>query len=239
MLNFTYSVLATGIFFVFLFFYTRIRFAGVGGLLTKTIASLFFILTALSATLTNLNSFPYSLLLLAGLLFSLLGDIFLDLKSVYPQDRDLYLYSGMTFFSLAHVFYVAVITLAAKFSFPVLLLLLATAAAASFSVIASEKLVGLEIGKFKIPSFVYGTFLTATLLAALYWGFTNTDGFVLPLRLLAVGGFFFLLSDLLLSQIYFKKGNQDKENNPAWLVILNHATYYAAQFLIAMSIAFW
>jgi hypothetical protein len=54
--------------------------------------------------------------------------------------------------------------------------------------------------------------------------------------LMFIGGILFLISDMILSAMYFDK-NQSK--NTSVNVVLNHATYYAAQFCIASSIMFF
>ena len=49
-----------------------------------------------------------------------------------------------------------------------------------------------------------------------------------------IGGVMFLLSDLILSPMYF--GPKEKNNFPNFFI--NHLTYYIAQYLLALSIAF-
>ena len=54
--------------------------------------------------------------------------------------------------------------------------------------------------------------------------------FTLPVILLIAGAALFLCSDLVLSMIYFD-GNESRV-----MIVVNHVLYYAAQFLIALSI---
>ena len=51
--------------------------------------------------------------------------------------------------------------------------------------------------------------------------------------MLFVGGVFFLISDLILSGTYFGEGKDRPVD-----IVTNHMTYYIAQYLIALSIAF-
>ena len=51
------------------------------------------------------------------------------------------------------------------------------------------------------------------------------------------GMILFLASDGVLGKIYFS--NKEKDRTSRFYIVLNHALYYAAQFLIAMSISFY
>ncbi len=55
----------------------------------------------------------------------------------------------------------------------------------------------------------------------------------MTLNFMFAGGIFFLISDLILSGTYFGEG----KNRPVDIII-NHVTYYIAQFLIASSLLF-
>ena len=81
---------------------------------------------------------------------------------------------------------------------------------------------------FLIPSIVYALLLTLFLACAVAGGIIT--GFSLPILLLIIGAALFLLSDLVLSMIYFD-GNDSRV-----LIVVNHVLYYAAQFLIALSV---
>ena len=54
--------------------------------------------------------------------------------------------------------------------------------------------------------------------------------FSVSVILIVVGAALFLLSDLVLSLIYFE-GNESRV-----LIVVNHVLYYVAQFLIALSL---
>jgi len=86
----------------------------------------------------------------------------------------------------------------------------------------------MSFGDFLIPSIAYAFLLTLFLASAVAAGFLA--GFTLSVILLIVGAGLFLLSDLVLSMIYFDG------NDARMLIIINHVLYYAAQFLIALSL---
>ena len=100
------------------------------------------------------------------------------------------------------------------------------ATAAIFAI--SLFLLKMQFGKFLIPSVCYALLLTLFLACTVAGGIIA--GFTLPVILLVVGAALFLLSDLVLSMIYFD-GNDSRV-----LIVVNHVLYYAAQFLIALSI---
>jgi len=84
-----YTSLALGIIVTVLFLYVRVKRGGVDGVIVKTLASVFFVLTAVLGSLANPAVKPeFYLLMILGLVFGLIGDIVLDLKVDYTKDND-------------------------------------------------------------------------------------------------------------------------------------------------------
>ena len=102
-----FITLSLGILAALLFLYVRVKKGGIPGLITKALASVFFILTAVAATaLCDAYAVSnYCLFIIFGLVMGMLGDIWLDLKWVYPSDNDVYTFAGMGSFGIGHVFY--------------------------------------------------------------------------------------------------------------------------------------
>lgn len=234
-----YAALAAGVAATVLFLAVRVKKGGIPGLITKTLASVFFILTAVFACFAAGNFDvvrQYGLFIVAGLIFGMLGDIWLDLKWVYPEDNDVYTFAGMISFALGHVFYLyAIYSFSAAVSASVWYIIVPLAAAVIFGGIAIglEKVMKLEYGKFKWISFAYGAilaFMTFSAASAMI-----ATGFETVWIVMTVGGVFFIISDLILSGMYFDIG---KSKNTPVNIVLNHATYYIAQFVIAASIMF-
>ena len=90
----------------------------------------------------------------------------------------------------------------------------------------------MEYGKFKAITGIYGAILFGMTLLAGSLAIYNHFEFW-TLNLMFIGGVFFAISDLILSGTYFSTG-KDRPID----VITNHATYYIAQFIIAMRIFF-
>jgi uncharacterized membrane protein YhhN len=93
------------------------------------------------------------------------------------------------------------------------------------------KIMKLDYGIYRPIVMGYGGILfSMTLLAgSLAW---MHDFQFMTLNFMFIGGIFFLISDLVLSQTYFA-GNESKG-----VIIANYLTYYPAQFIIASSLLF-
>ena len=199
-------------------------------LLLKAVASLCFILLGIFGILAG-SSHAFALLVVAGLVCGLIGDIFLDLKYVYPQDEILHTFSGFGAFMLGHLFYILFLFLSFDVQVLPLIIGLIAGILIGIAIYVTPKLMKLDYGRFRVISSVYAgllVFVTVySLVLEIATGHTTTK------LLFFIGLVLFLISDLILSQIYF---GQDK--NTTMNKILNHATYYAGQILIASSIWF-
>ncbi len=201
----------------------------------KTLVSVLFLAVGVTGAFRCAGAGKESLLypfVLMGLLFGLLGDIWLDLKYVFPEKDEPFTYAGFCVFGIGHVLYVVGMLLVwapegkpLTVLLPFLLALLMSAVTALL-----EKPMGLRYGKMKPTVIAYGFLLFSTgtvsgLLAVLH-------GWRVPaLNLIFAGGVLFALSDLVLSGTYFGTG-KDRPID----IILNYLTYYPAQFLIASSL---
>lgn len=227
---------------VSLFLYTRIKRGGVEGVVTKSLASLSFILLAvfLTATKTGLNYYNSFAVccIISGLVCGLIGDILLDLKVIYPFHQNKYLTYGMTSFGLGHLFYITSLILFAQntinlFAEKWLYLAIIFAVSILLTVIiyyASKKILKFKFDNFgKIVNLYTFILLLATVIS-IYLSFLPTG---LPIYILAIGFVLFLLSDLVLSMQYFGGKQEDKS-----LIFINHLLYYLAQIVIAMFIFF-
>jgi uncharacterized membrane protein YhhN len=174
-------------------------------------------LTVLLIIAIALQSPPslYKYLIVAGLLFSLAGDIFLML----PKDRFI---PGLLSFLLAHLFYIAAFTLDGARNVSVLagLLLLAYGG-------LMLRLLFPYLGKMKLPVIVY-----MLVILLMVWQASNRClSTVTSTGLLAFeGACLFAASDSLLAWNRFRSTFKS-----AQFFIL--ATYFAAQWLIALSVA--
>ena len=199
-------------------------------LLLKTVSSLLFILLGVFGILLK-NPGSYALLAAAGLVCGLVGDIFLDLKFVYPQDETLHTFTGFGAFMLGHLFYIGFMLFAYGPSLLSAGIACGAGVIVGIAIYATPKLMKLDYGKYRSISSIYAGLLVFVTVYALC--LELMCGHSTAKLLFFIGLVLFLVSDLILSQIYF--GN---EKNTTVNKILNHATYYAGQILIASSLWF-
>ena len=211
----------------------RVRGCAANATFAKAIVSVCFMLSwIVTAKVKHLP--VYAACIGAGLLFGLLGDIWLDLKFCYDKDNDFYTKMGFLCFAVGHFFFCAAVVTGVSVFKPICILPAAgVAIVAALVVYFGEKVMKLHYGAYKIISTLYGAvlfFMAAfAFFAALFAGFAANKHLVV----LAIGGVLFVLSDLILSGTYFGEG----KNRPVD-VVTNHVFYYAAQFVIAASVLF-
>lgn len=202
----------------------------VGGVFIKNAVSAFFIITAGIALWQHPWNYKYGLPILVGLVFGMLGDIYLDQKWVYPDDMKKYLYAGFASFGIGHLFYIPAIYAAADIPLKYCWIPLLFGAVVCVFNLATEKATKQNFGEFRPTVSVYGVIVAGmagtSMLAAVI---TKKPAFICC----AVGGVMFLISDLILSPMYF--GPKEKNNSANFFI--NHLTYYIAQYLLAISIA--
>ena len=208
---------------------------GKWGLITKIIASLCFVVAGLLAVLNLYDSFgadatspTWAWFVFTGLVMGFVGDIFMDLKEKELPAQDIYLNTGMLSFGIGHFMYFAGLTLCAtlKCNF-----LIPTAVAVALGgiitclIFLNATTFGIKWGKFKWQSLVYSLVLTIMFVYAIAIAVLDKT-----MWLFAVAMALFLLSDLILSLIYFASKKTKTMRS------LNWSTYYLAQQAIVLFI---
>lgn len=250
-----YVLLAAGTVFLTIFLFLRDKNSSVSAIIFKTSVSLCFIASAFAALISRTDGITKELvftsgLIVLGLVMGLVGDVFLDFKAYFKglrrtysgaqRDHDFVTYFGMTVFGLGHILYIAALSIripgAADFLFRSFLI---SAAATAAIFVFSVFVMNMRFGKFIVPAIAYSILLTL---------FTALTGFLLifgegsrAVGMLFAGSLLFLLSDLILSITYFSKSADYERKgvmNPEsrLMISVNHITYYAAQFTIALSL---
>lgn len=222
---------AFSLIFCILFCVFRASKATVYSLCLKTISSVCFILCGIFA-IKSVGDSSVNLLIIAGLVMGLIGDIVLDLKIMYPEQSNQYFVAGTTSFAIGHFFYFIAVVLFNSTILPAHLLW-NILAALGFAIIMTvvtllmSKKMGLDFGKMTyivaiycfVLNFMVGFSIAIAIFVPIFWIF-------------AAGMILFLASDLVLSMQYF--GNATAKS----LIYVNHILYYLAQILIAVSILF-
>lgn len=230
-------LLCAGVIALVFYIREKLRAYSLKAVYLKTLVSVLFLAVGVVGAYQSGGAGEESLLcpfVLMGLLFGLLGDIWLDLKYVFPEKDEAFTYAGFIVFGIGHVFYIVGMLLTwppvGRPMTVILPILLALFLSAGNAVL--EKPMGLCYGKMKPTVIAYGflLFSTVTVSGAL----AMTHGWqVTALNLIFAGGILFALSDLVLSGTYFGKGKDRPVD-----IILNYLSYYPAQFLIASSLLF-
>ncbi len=230
--TFYYVLLAIGITATIVFLVLRVKKGGIAALYAKAIASCCFIATALAAMNRNRVFLEFGTLILAGLILGMLGDIWLDLKWIYLQDKNSYLYAGFISFLLGHLCFITAIFRSAPWNSFSIIMSIVLALVIGVIAILMEKPLKMKYGKFKLIVFLYSCTLALTMTASMMTAYI-TKFKLTAWIVMSVGALLFLLSDLVLSGMYFGENKNTKGN-----IILNHTLYYAAQFCMAATILF-
>ena len=229
----TYICLALGALFLVLFMVKCHKKRSVYGVYIKNLTSIFFLLTALTATFCNADYpdlWKYSLPIMMGGVFGLMGDIYLDQKWLYPEHNDQYLNMGFISFGIGHFFYMGAIFTQAKFTVKDMLIPLVVGAVVTAGNLILEKPTKQKYGKFYAIVTAYCLIL-GTMVGTSLWAAIKTGQ--VAYIVYNVGAILFLISDIILSPMYFAI-KQDR--NTPFNFVINHATYYIGQFMIAFSV---
>ncbi len=167
------------------------------------------------ATIQELRDFDqYKILIISGLIFSLVGDIFLML----PSDKFI---QGLSSFFIAHVLYIVAFSSGFGPYYDLLLVIPAIVYSIIFLWILLPK-----TGKLTVPVILYSAVLLIFLWQAtgrFYYLAITSATYVL------LGAILFVISDSILGYTKFvRKGRFSS--------ILIHSTYWSAQILLALSI---
>ena len=230
-------LLVCGAVLLFVYIREKIKAYSVNAVILKSMVSVLFVAVGVYGSWLSAARGTVSLIcpfVVLGLLFGLLGDIWLDLKYVVPEKDEPFTYAGFCVFGVGHILYITGMLmsyyLTGKPITVIVPILLAVVMGVGNAVL--EKPMKLHYGKLKPVVIAYGVLLFGMVLLsgslALAHGWKET-----PLNLLFIGGVFFAISDLILSGTYFGVGKE----RPIDLA-LNYITYYTAQFLIASALVF-
>lgn len=244
--NMTWLIPAIVVPLVGLCIYVPLRIKGrmQPALIVKCILSVGFILYALVAgfRVASIDAvepwvFLIVLFTLAGMVFSLLGDVWLDLKDMVLEYQRFFMFCGFSSFMIGHLFFIFGMGMAyrlPRWVWPMALLVGALIAGANLLV---EKPFKLHYGDYRnilvAYAFVIGVATAIPIIYAIR--LSGQPGHSLQPAIFAAGMVLFLLSDLVLSQIYFAE--PEVASKPI-LFVLNYLFYFGAQYLLALSLYF-
>jgi len=216
-------LLFVGMVLLVLYIHEKVRGYTLKGVFLKTAVSVVFVSIAVTAG----SSVVMAPFLIMGLLFGLLGDIWLDLKYVFPPQDEAFTYAGFLVFGIGHVLYVAglLTQYGARIDIAGSFLLAALAAGL---VLVLEKPMKLSYGRMRPVVLIYGFCLFSTVfVSGLLW----LEHRETALCFIFIGSILFAISDLVLSGTFFGSGKDRPVD-----IISNYLFYYSGQFLIAYSL---
>ena len=203
----------------------------------KMVCSALFITTGVCSVVMAQNHTPYAKFMMIGLVFGMLGDLFLHLIT----DNKIVFGLGLFSFLIGHIFFIIAFGKAMRHQLPqanvfdwraVIAIVLLVAAFALYAIKTKMKL-----GVATVPVALYAVTISTMLVTAcqlsfrfLYEGFNHDIGIIFTVGL---GALLFVMSDATLAVFLF--GGQDK-NRP--LKIFNILTYFAGQVLLGTSILY-
>lgn len=189
-------------------------------LLLKTLASLAFVCLGLLGAARAGGA--YAWLTWIGLILGAAGDVLLQFMDCRPKDREPFFRAGLGAFLIGHVFYIVAFALLGRVT-GWAVLLAAVLFAALFLLQFPARM---DLKDQKVPVYAYAAVISVmTAFAVLSFG-AGARG-----ALVGLGGILFLVSDAILALIFFSPIRE--KALPTWNLI----TYYAAQILLAISIA--
>lgn len=195
----------------------------------KTTTSILFIFTAIISYVISPGNYYYFSLLVIGLFFSLLGDMFLALN-INNKDGSLNksFFYGLISFSLTHIMYVLAFTHLSSFNILDLLIALILSFI-TISILKCNK--NINFKNMFLPASIYSFIICLMTFESIKLVFLLK--FNTGVYLLLIGALLFIFSDLVLCFILFN-------NKPKKILTgLNLITYYTGQFIIASTILFF
>ena len=228
-------LLALGAVMSVVFIVSKVTNYSLKTIIFKTVASLFFVALGIYFVVVVQGHVVFKILVLLGLIFGLLGDVFLGFKYITTKTKKIWILLGLFAFALGHMCYL--VSLFLEFydhvSVWYAVLPFVTAIVITFLYMLVSTKLGIEFGRKLLPFALFYLFcLTSMVSTAFYMsllhGFQNITAVVF-----FGGAVCFMASDFMLTGSYFKEGQRSKPYLAIYSVF-----YYLAQFAIAFSLFF-
>ncbi|MFA6627287.1 MAG: lysoplasmalogenase [Bacilli bacterium] len=210
------------------YIYYHSKLTPLQNLLFKTVSSLMFLAVGMVAMIKNPDGKTYAQWIIMGLACGFLGDVVLAGKEIYPIDRHRFVIGGLLLFLIGHVLYL--VALVKQLVYPVYLYVAIILLITMVMIVVNQLKVKLAFGKTKWAVFLYTLAINTLLIVAILNLFGDWSGYKI---LIALGALFFVVSDYVLSLLYFSKLSSLYRRR---LKTLNLLLYYGGQFLLALSI---
>jgi uncharacterized membrane protein YhhN len=197
------------------------------GMICKFMASFGFISIAIIGNYIDRVNVRYFSLIIFGLMFGFCGDVFLGIKEIAPTFKKKLIPIGALYFLLGHVFYITAFSSLQGMNWATIGFFIGGTIIAFVLI----KILKMQIKSPLVPVFSIYYGLLVWKVGFLIWLITKDS---CPANIMAlIGSCLFLISDTCLAFLYF---TPIKKKNG--LVTAELSTYYPAQILLALSVAF-
>lgn len=222
--------IAVGISFIFAQIFAMLRYKGREHLsfIFKVLSSIGFLSIAVLGHQFSKTPSYFSIMMIA-LVLGLWGDVFLGLKNIVPGKKKTMVSIGIMAFLLGHLAYSINFLYHSGTPWWIFVMNLGIAVA----IMGITRLLKYKLSlAYQVLGYFYSFIISLMMTSAIYFAIKNLDniGGVLVL----IGAISFFVSDSLLSASYFKS----EMNNKTRVNYIVHQTYFPAQILLALSIAF-
>ena len=216
--------------------YIKIMYPKIGWntLFSKSLCSLIFVATAITAQYFSDNGLVFNTMI-AAFICSFFGDVFLHVYPKLGNEIVNYALGGVSFLA-GHVLYIVSFNNAEKtFSLPenILSVQLVAAAVLCVAVNILMRVFGLKLGKvFTVPVIIYSFALMIMVVKAVTVGymFIISGTGVVSAIIISIGAMSFAASDIVLASDFFT-GGKDLKKKTANMIL-----YYGGQMLLATSL---
>ncbi len=215
--------------------YIKIMYPKIGWntLLSKSICSLIFVITAIAAQHFSADGFMFNTMI-AAFVCSFFGDVFLHVYPKLGNEIVNYALGGVSFLA-GHVLYIVSFVNAEKaFVLPenILIIQLIAAGVLCVAVNVLMRVFGLKLGKFSIPVIIYSFALMIMVVKAVTLGYmlVSSGRGIVPALVTGIGAVMFAASDIVLASDFFT-GGKDLKKKTANMIL-----YYGGQMLLATSL---
>ncbi|MEG1613408.1 MAG: lysoplasmalogenase [Clostridia bacterium] len=197
------------------------------GMIFKFVAAFSFMAIVACSFFSSRANYNYFLFVFLGLLFGLGGDIFLGIKEIAPDYKKKLIPIGILFFLIGHIFYIIAFLQMVGFNYVPLLISAGFAVFGGIMIYLLKMQASLPLKIILILYYLLITYMAST--AGYFYVVTSSTGALLAL----IGSILFVISDSSLSQIYFTN-----TKFKAHFGVIETATYFSAQILIALSVMY-
>jgi YhhN-like protein. len=223
----TYAFAALTLLTAALCIFFRLKDKAFWGMVMKLVAAFSFTATAVSAHFFSGGNELYFLFLMLGLLSGLFGDVFLGVKEIAPDYRKKLIMLGLVFFLSGHLFYLIAFIGVTGFNYVPLLVAAGFAVLAAIGVFAMKLTTSPALKSVLVLYYFFITYMSASAGYMVY--ITRSTGAILAF----CGSMLFVVSDTVISQIYFTETARKRQ-----LGVVETSTYFTAQTFIALSLLF-